>query len=59
MSVRYAALLGIITGIGNLIPYFGPIFSSIPAVVIALSDSYIKAIVVVVFLIVLQQIDSF
>lgn len=59
LSVRYAALLGIITGIGNLIPYFGPIFSSIPAVVIALSDSYIKAIVVVVFLIVLQQIDSF
>jgi len=59
LSVRYAALLGIITGIGNLIPYFGPIFSSIPAVVIALSDSYIKAILVVVFLIVLQQIDSF
>ncbi|WP_045169543.1 AI-2E family transporter [Caldicellulosiruptor morganii] len=58
-SVKYAALLGIITGVGNLIPYFGPIFASIPAVVIALSDSYIKAILVVVFLVLLQQIDSF
>lgn len=59
LSVRYASLLGIITGIGNLIPYFGPIFSSIPAIIIALSDSYIKAILVIIFLIVLQQIDSF
>ncbi|WAM30634.1 AI-2E family transporter [Caldicellulosiruptor naganoensis] len=59
LSVRYAALLGIIAGIGNLIPYFGPIFASIPAIVIALSDSYIKAILVIVFLVVLQQVDSF
>jgi len=59
LSVRYAALLGVITGIGNLIPYFGPIFSSIPAVIIALSDSYIKAILVVIFLVLLQQVDSF
>lgn len=59
LSVRYSALLGVITGIGNLIPYFGPIFSSIPAVIIALSDSYIKAILVVIFLVLLQQVDSF
>lgn len=58
LSVKYAAVLGIITGIGNLIPYFGPIISSIPSLIIAFSDSSLKAILTAAFLLILQQIDS-
>jgi predicted PurR-regulated permease PerM len=46
-------------GISNVIPYFGPIIGSIPAVIVGLlSGSPIKALFAVIVLIVVQQIDS-
>lgn len=38
---QYAVLIGIITGIGNLIPYLGPVMGAAPAVIyILVSESY-------------------
>lgn len=58
----FALLIGLIAGIGNLVPYFGPILGAIPAILIILvtpewatSSSILS--VIIVFLIV-QAIES-
>ncbi|MCX6120302.1 MAG: AI-2E family transporter [Ignavibacteriales bacterium] len=38
IGVNYAILLGIIAGISNLIPYVGPFFGVVPAILISLSQ---------------------
>lgn len=59
LNVRYAALLAIIVGITNMIPYFGPFIGMVPAVILTLFYSPIKAIWVVVFIFALQQFDGY
>ena len=55
---KYALLLGIVAGITNMIPFFGPIIGTVVAVVINLFFSFNKAIVVLIVMIVVQQIES-
>ena len=55
---KYALLLGIICGITNMIPYFGPIIGMIPTVLINLFYSIKVAIISLIFLLVLQQIEG-
>jgi predicted PurR-regulated permease PerM len=58
MNVRFALILGIIAGLGEFIPYFGPILAAIPALVVALVRSPVLAAQVAVLYLVVQQIDS-
>lgn len=58
VKVKYPLVLGLIGGIANIIPYFGPFLGSIPAVTIALLDSPIKAVWAIVAFSVVQQIDN-
>jgi len=51
-------LLGILTGITNIIPYIGPIIGSFPAVLIACLSSPLKALAVVLLFVLIQQIES-
>ena len=59
LGVEYALVIGIITGTLNVIPYFGPIVGGTIAVVVALFDSHMLAIWVVVAMVIIQQIDAF
>lgn len=55
----FAVALGLLIGIGNMIPYFGSIFASIIAMIIAFFTGGLEAsILTIVMLIVLQQIDG-
>ena len=54
----YPMLLGIVVGITNMIPYFGPFIGMIPATLITLFYSPIKALWVLVFIFLLQQFDG-
>lgn len=56
--VKYPLVLGLIGGIANIIPYFGPILGAIPAVAIALIESPIKAIWAALVFVIVQQIDN-
>ena len=57
--VPYAFLFGAVIGICNLIPFFGPIFAAILIFVVCLlSVGPIKALWILVFQIVLGQLDS-
>lgn len=58
LGVRYALVLALLTGLGALIPIVGPILTTIPPVAIALVDSPLRALVVLVFYLVLHNVES-
>lgn len=58
IGVRSALVLGIIIGILNMIPYFGPIIGGIPAVLMALGSGAQSALLTVAVLWLVQQIDG-
>lgn len=58
IGVPYALLIGIISGITNLVPYFGPLLGGVPAVALALSQSSRLAIYMTLAIIAVQQIES-
>lgn len=53
-----APLLGIIVGIFNMIPYFGPFLGGVPAVLTALGQGWQKAMLTILILFGVQQIDG-
>ncbi|MBS4536635.1 AI-2E family transporter [Clostridium sp. D2Q-14] len=54
----FSLLLSVIIGITNMIPYFGPFIGAIPAIIITLFISPIKALWVAVTILVIQQFDG-
>lgn len=58
LGVDYALVLGIFAGIGELVPYAGPVISAVPAVLLALAQSPVKAIFVVILYFVIQQLEN-
>lgn len=38
IGVKYALPLGLIAGIGHLVPYLGPVFGGIPAIIISIAE---------------------
>jgi len=58
LDVRFALVLAILAGLSELVPIVGPIAAAIPAILIALTDSPLKALTVLIFYIVLQQVES-
>jgi predicted PurR-regulated permease PerM len=58
LGVPYALLLGLIAGLLEIIPYAGPILSSVPILIIAFSVSPIKGFASLVLIIAIQQIEN-
>ncbi|MDR5658451.1 AI-2E family transporter [Serpentinicella sp. ANB-PHB4] len=58
IGVPYAMTIGLVAGITNIIPYFGPWIGGILPVVLALMNNPITAIWVTIWIIVVQQIES-
>lgn len=58
LNVKGAAALGVLAGLLELIPFFGPFVSAIPAIGIALVDSPQKALAVIVLYIIIQQLEG-
>lgn len=58
LRMEFALLIGLIAGITNIIPYFGPFIGVIPAVAIALTKSKWLALYVVGVMTVIQQVES-
>lgn len=54
----FAMLLSVIVGITNMIPYFGPFIGAVPAIIITLFISPIKALWVAITILVIQQFDG-
>ncbi|WP_425447162.1 AI-2E family transporter [Dethiothermospora halolimnae] len=58
IGVDFALTIGLIAGMANVIPYFGPIIGIFPALTFALLDDPIKGIWVILLFILVQQIES-
>jgi predicted PurR-regulated permease PerM len=58
LGIPYALLVSVIQGITNIIPVFGPFIGAVPSAFIILMDDPVKALVFVVFIFVLQQVDG-
>ena len=57
-GVRAWLALGLIVGLFNLIPYFGPLLGGIPAVLMALTGGARMVLMTVVALVLVQQVDN-
>jgi predicted PurR-regulated permease PerM len=57
-GMRYPLLLGLIIGVTNIIPYFGPIIGAVPAVIIASTLSVKMIVITVGIIIVLQFLEG-
>jgi predicted PurR-regulated permease PerM len=58
LGIRGALALGIIAGLMELIPFYGPVVASIPAIGVALLESPQKALYVAILYIVIQQFEG-
>ncbi|EOC99954.1 AI-2E family transporter [Caldisalinibacter kiritimatiensis] len=58
LGIDFALIIGLIAGIANVIPYFGPIIGIVPAVIFALLEKPIKVLWVVILFTLIQQIES-
>ncbi|OOM81512.1 AI-2 transport protein TqsA [Clostridium puniceum] len=58
LKVKFPLWISILNAILNIIPYFGPIFGAVPAVIVALLDSPIKAFWVIIGMFIIQQIEG-
>jgi len=57
-GMPYSLLLGIIVGITNVIPYFGPIIGAIPAVIIAATISGKMVVICIIIVFSLQFLEG-
>jgi len=58
IGMDYVLLLSLIAGISEIIPYFGPIIGSIPALILAFLKSKLMALYVLILIVIIQQIEN-
>ncbi|ELC8443825.1 AI-2E family transporter [Clostridium perfringens] len=58
MKSEYALLLSVVVGITNMIPYFGPFIGMVVGFFINVFVSPVKALIVLIYLFILQQFDA-
>lgn len=58
IGVKGAAALGVLAGLLEFVPFFGPIVSAVPAIAVALIDSPQKALWVIGLYLIVQQLEG-
>lgn len=58
LKMPYASMIGLIVGITNIIPVFGPFLGAIPVIVLLLLIKPFYAIIFAIFIFILQQCDG-
>ena len=58
MGMPYAPLIATLIGVTNIIPFFGPFLGGVPATLLLLLDDPKNALIFVIFIFILQQIDG-
>ena len=58
LKIPSALLVSVIVGVTNVIPFFGPVIGAVPATLLILIESPMKALWFVIFVLVLQQLDG-
>jgi len=58
LKIPYPALISVIVGVTNVIPFFGPYLGAVPSAFLILLVSPIHCLYFVIFILILQQIDG-
>lgn len=58
MKMEFVALISVIIGVTNIIPFFGPFFGAIPSAFLLLITAPKQVIPFVIFILILQQFDG-
>lgn len=58
MKMEFTALISVIIGVTNVIPFFGPFFGAIPSAFLLLISAPKQVIPFIVFILILQQFDG-
>jgi len=58
LGVKYSLVLALIAGITEVIPFIGPVIGAIPAVLLAFLQTPVKAVLVIVLYLVIQQLEG-
>ncbi|MGI6120103.1 MAG: AI-2E family transporter [Desulfosporosinus sp.] len=58
VGMDYALLIGLICGISDLIPYFGPVIGAVPAILLALTKSPVMALKAAMIILIVQQLEG-
>ena len=58
IGLDYAFVLGVVMGIADLIPYFGPFLGAVPALIIALQEGTSHFVLTGLGILLLQQLES-
>ena len=58
LKIPYAPLISVLVGLGNLIPILGAYLGTIPGSLIIFMEEPMKALVFIIFIIILQQIEN-
>lgn len=53
-----AALISVIVGVTNIIPFFGPFIGAIPCALLLLLKSPMQCLIFIIFIVILQQLDG-
>ncbi|MBO5152784.1 MAG: AI-2E family transporter [Eubacterium sp.] len=58
LHMPYIALVSVIVGVTNVIPFFGPYIGMIPSTILVMLVDFKKGVIVLIYIIILQQIDG-
>lgn len=58
LGVKYSLVLGILAGLLEIVPFVGPVFVGTLAFLVAISDSWTLGISVIIFFVIVQQIEN-
>lgn len=58
MHMPYVALVSVIVGVTNVIPFFGPYIGMIPSTILIMLVNFKKGVIALIFIIILQQVDG-
>lgn len=58
IGVGHKIPIATLIGVGNVIPYFGSFLATIPCAIIVLAESPIKAVIFIIFVLILQWVDN-
>lgn len=58
INKEYAALISVIVGITNIIPFFGPFIGAVPCALLLLIVEPLDCLIFIIMIIILQQVDG-
>ena len=59
LRIPYALVISVIIGVSNMIPYVGPFIGTIPSVFIVLLLDPMKALWLLIYILIIQQVDNY